>query len=103
MANFLTKLFGSKSQRDLKELNPILAKCLEAYDQVTKLSNDELRAKTIEFKSLIKEAVNVEQTQLDSLQQRIENEFDMSIDEKQKIYTQIEDLEKTRLTEILML
>ncbi|MBO7225389.1 MAG: preprotein translocase subunit SecA [Bacteroidales bacterium] len=94
MANFLTKLFGSKSQRDLKELNPILAKCLEAYDQVTKLSNDELRAKTIEFKSLIKEAVNVEQSQLDSLQQRIENEFDMSIDEKQKIYTQIEDLEK---------
>jgi preprotein translocase subunit SecA len=94
MANFLTKLFGSKSQRDLKELNPILAKCLEAYDQVTKLSNDELRAKTIEFKTLIKEAVNVEQSQLDSLQQRIENEFDMSIDEKQKIYTQIEDLEK---------
>ncbi len=94
MANFLTKLFGSKSQRDLKELNPILAKCLEAYDQVTKLSNDELRAKTIEFKSLIKEAINVEQSQLDTLQQRVENEFDMSIDEKQKIYTQIEDLEK---------
>ena len=94
MANFLTKLFGSKSQRDLKELNPILAKCLEAYDQVTKLSNDELRAKTIEFKDLIKQTVASEQSQLDSLQQRIENEFEMSIDEKQKIYTQIEDLEK---------
>lgn len=94
MASFLTKLFGSKSQRDLKELNPILAKCLEAYDQVTKLSNDELRAKTIEFKDLIKQTVDAEQQQLDSLQQRIENEFDMSIDEKQKIYTQIEDLEK---------
>lgn len=94
MASFLTKLFGSKSQRDLKELNPILAKCLEAYDQVTKLSNDELRAKTIEFKDLIKQTVDAEQQQLDSLQQRIENEFDMSIDEKQKIYTQIEELEK---------
>ena len=94
MANFLTKLFGSKSQRDLKELNPILSKCLEAYDQVTKLSNDELRAKTVEFKNLIKQTVASEQSQLDSLQQRIENEFDMSIDEKQKIYTQIEDLEK---------
>ena len=94
MANFLTKLFGSKSQRDLKELNPILSKCLEAYDQVTKLSNDELRAKTVEFKNLIKQTVASEQSQLDSLQQRIENEFEMSIDEKQKIYTQIEDLEK---------
>ena len=94
MANFLTKLFGSKSQRDLKELNPILSKCLEAYDQVTKLSNDELRAKTVEFKNLIKQTVASEQSQLDSLQQRIENEFEMSIDEKQKIYAQIEDLEK---------
>ena len=94
MANFLTKLFGSKSQRDLKKLNPILSKCLEAYDQVTKLSNDELRAKTVEFKNLIKQTVASEQSQLDSLQQRIENEFEMSIDEKQKIYTQIEDLEK---------
>ena len=94
MANFLTKLFGSKSQRDLKELNPILSKCLETYDQVTKLSNDELRAKTVEFKNLIKQTVASEQSQLDSLQQRIENEFEMSIDEKQKIYTQIEDLEK---------
>ena len=77
MANFLTKLFGSKSQRDLKELNPILSKCLEAYDQVTKLSNDELRAKTVEFKNLIKQTVASEQSQLDSLQQRIENEFEM--------------------------
>ncbi len=94
MANFLAKLFGSKSQRDLKELNPILSKCLEAYDQVTKLSNDELRAKTLEFKAIIKETVNSEQQQLDSLQQRIENELEMSVEEKQKIYTQIEDLEK---------
>jgi preprotein translocase subunit SecA len=94
MANFLAKLFGNKSQRDLKELNPILAKCLEAYDQVTKLSNDELRAKTLEFKTTIKDTVSSEQQQLDSLQQRIEMELDMSIEEKQKLYTQIEDLEK---------
>ncbi len=94
MANFLAKLFGSKSQRDLKELNPILSKCLEAYDQVTKLSNDELRAKTLEFKATIKDAVNSEQQQLDSLQKRIETELEMGVEEKQKIYTQIEDLEK---------
>ena len=94
MASFLTKLFGSKSQRDLKELTPILKKCLEAYDQVTKLSNDELRAKTLEFKATIKDAITAEQQQLDALQARIESELEMSIEEKQKVYTQIEDLEK---------
>ena len=94
MANFFTKFFGTKSQRDLKQLNPILQKCLAAYDEVQKLTNDELRAKTIEFKGKISIAVANEQKQVDELKARIEQEFDMAVEEKQRIYTQIEELEK---------
>ena len=94
MANFFTKFFGTKSQRDLKQLNPILQKCLAAYDEVQKLTNDELRAKTIEFKGKISTAVANEQRQVDELKARIEQEFDMAVEEKQRIYTQIEELEK---------
>ncbi|MEE0937831.1 MAG: preprotein translocase subunit SecA [Bacteroidales bacterium] len=94
MANFFTKFFGTKSQRDLKQLNPILQKCLAAYDEVQKLTNDELRAKTIEFKGKIRTAVANEQKQVDELKARIEQEFDMAVEEKQRIYTQIEELEK---------
>ena len=94
MANFFTKFFGTKSQRDLKQLNPILQKCLAAYDEVQKLTNDELRAKTIEFKGKISTAVANEQKQVDELKARIEQEFDMAVEEKQRIYTQIEELEK---------
>ena len=53
MANFLTKLFGTKSDRDLKQLVPIKDLVLEAYETIKNLSNDELRAKTDEFKQLI--------------------------------------------------
>ncbi|MEE0993200.1 MAG: preprotein translocase subunit SecA [Bacteroidales bacterium] len=94
MANFFTKFFGTKSQRDLKQLNPILQKCLAAYDEVQKLTNDELRAKTIEFKGKIRTAVANEQKQVDELKARIEQEFDMAVEEKQRIYTQIEELER---------
>ena len=94
MANFFTKFFGTKSQRDLKQLNPILQKCLAAYDEVQKLTNDELRAKTIEFKGKISTAVANEQKQVDELKARIEQEFDMAVEEKQRIYPQIEELEK---------
>ena len=64
MANFFAKLFGTKSQRDLKQLNPILDKCLAAYDEITKLSNDELRAKTAEFKQIINKNIEEEQKQV---------------------------------------
>lgn len=94
MANFFTKLFGTKSQRDLKQLNPILDKCLAAYDEIEKLSNDELRAKTVDFKTTIHAAIETEQKQVDELKSRIDSELDMAVEEKQRIYTQIEDLEK---------
>ncbi|MBS7313383.1 MAG: preprotein translocase subunit SecA [Bacteroidales bacterium] len=94
MANFFTKLFGTKSQRDLKQLNPILDKCLAAYDEIEKLSNDELRAKTVDFKTTIHSAIESEQKQVDELKSRIDSELDMAVEEKQRIYTQIEDLEK---------
>ncbi len=94
MASFFTKLFGTKSQRDLKELNPILYKCLAAYDEVTKLTNDELRAKTGEFKQKISSAIEQEKKQVDELKGQIEQNFDMDVAEKQKIYSRIEEIEK---------
>ena len=53
MANFLTKLFGNKSQRDLKVVRPFLDATLAIYPDIEKLTNDQLRAKTIEFKERI--------------------------------------------------
>ncbi len=94
MANFFAKFFGTKSQRDLKQLNPILEKCLAAYDEVKNLTNDELRAKTVEFKTKIKTAVENEQKQVDELKLRIEQELNMNIEDKQRVYTQIEELDK---------
>lgn len=42
---FMTKLFGNKSQRDLKEITPYVDKIKAVYPSIQKLSNDELRAK----------------------------------------------------------
>jgi preprotein translocase subunit SecA len=43
MATFLTKLFGNKSDRDLKDLKPKLQETLAAYDKIKLLSTEELR------------------------------------------------------------
>ena len=95
MANFLSKLFGSKSQRDLKEVNPFLKATLEVYPAIKELTNDQLRAKTIEFKSRIQDKIKEEEEELASLRKRIEDEYDMPVDEKEQIYKRIDDLEKT--------
>jgi len=94
MANFLSKLFGTKSDRDLKEVKPMLDATLKVYPEIQKLSNDELRAKTLEFKARINKEVAAEENELASLRERIENEYDMPVNEKEEIYKRIDKLEK---------
>jgi len=94
MANFLSKLFGTKSDRDLKEVKPMLDATLKVYPEIQKLSNDELRAKTLEFKARINKEVEAEENELAQLRERIENEYDMPVSEKEEIYKRIDKLEK---------
>jgi len=94
MATIWQKLFGNKADKDMKEVAPHVEKVHLEYEKIKQLSNDELRAKTAEFRTLLIDAVKDEEEQIQQLKDRIESEYDMPIDDKQKIYTEIEKLEK---------
>jgi preprotein translocase subunit SecA len=55
MLDLLKKIFGSKQDKDVKELLPVVAEINEYYDQYNQLTDEEIKAKTIEFKGIIKE------------------------------------------------
>jgi len=94
MANILRKFIGTKSDKDIKVLMPILNDIKEVYDTISKLSNDELRGKTQEFKQKISEYVKSDEDQILELRQQIEQQSDLDIDEKEKIYENIDQLAK---------
>ena len=91
---FLKKLFGDKASRDNKALQPVLEKTLKAYDEIVKLDIDALRHKTLEFKEYIKSKTAQEVTEIAELKAKAEADFDMDPDEKEKLYNQIDKLEK---------
>ena len=99
MLDFITKsvskFFGTKSDRDLKEIQPILDKILAVYPKLSSLSNDELRAKTNEFKKRIVDNVSVEREQIETLRKKIDENPSLDIEEKEKMYEQIDELDKT--------
>ncbi|MBO7616562.1 MAG: preprotein translocase subunit SecA [Bacteroidales bacterium] len=97
---FLKNLFGDKASRDNKALQPILQKTLKAYEQIEKLDIDSLRHKTVEFKEYIKSKTAVEVAEIAELKAKAEANFDMDPDEKEKLYTQIDKLEKQELDHI---
>ncbi|MBO4232401.1 MAG: preprotein translocase subunit SecA, partial [Bacteroidales bacterium] len=94
MANFLSKLFGTKSDRDLKELKPYLNRALEAYETIKTLSNDELRHKTVEFRELIANTVQEEESRIKEIKDYLDANYDIPVSEKEDYYKEVENLEK---------
>jgi preprotein translocase subunit SecA len=94
MAKFWQKLLGSKADRDLKALTPTVSKVHKASEQISKLSNDELRAKTIEFKNRINENIQAEQKEIAEIKEKVNSGENIDIQEKEKLYERIDELEK---------
>ena len=94
MANFLSKIFGNKSDRDLREVKPFLDATLAVYPAIHQLDNDQLRAKTVEFKEIIRKETEKEETELAELHKRLDEDYEMPVNEKERIYKRIEELEK---------
>ena len=93
MANFLTKLFGTKADRDMKEVQPLLRKTLETYEKIKDLPLDDLRHKTVEFRQTIREATAVEEDRLKEIREYLDANYDLPIEEKQELYKEVEKLE----------
>jgi preprotein translocase subunit SecA len=88
---FMTKLFGNKSQRDLKEIDPYVIKIKAVYPEIQKLSNDELRAKTDEIKQRIQDFVSEENARVEELRKGIE---DKELEERETIWAEVDVIEK---------
>ncbi|HQQ21212.1 MAG TPA: preprotein translocase subunit SecA, partial [Bacteroidales bacterium] len=94
MANFLTKLFGSKADRDLKALTPYLNATLEAHKKIENLSNDQLRALTTEFKNRIATAIQTEESRIQEIKNELDIRYDIDVEESEVLYKELENLEK---------
>ena len=97
---FFKKLFGDKASRDNKALQPILQKTLAAYDEIVKLDIDSIRHKTVEFQEYIKNQTAAEVAEIAELKAKVDANPDMDPDEKEKIYTEIDKIEKRELEKI---
>ena len=86
------KLFGTKAERDLKQLRPMLDKVLAAYETIDKLSDDELRAACDKLKAKIQEAIAADEARIAQI--KAELETDIPLQQKEKLATESDKLVK---------
>ena len=90
--DIVKKIFGTKSEKDMKEIQPILDKVLAAYPEIDKLSNDELRAKTEELKKKLRETEAPFEKRIEDIKAQMDS--DIPIGEKEKLATEADKLVK---------
>ena len=98
IASILKKVFGSKADRDLKQIRPVLNKVLETYGPIDKLSNDELRAKTEELKARLRECEAPFEKRIAEIKAKLDE--DIPVHEKENLATESDKLVKDEDAEI---
>ncbi|MBO4571495.1 MAG: preprotein translocase subunit SecA [Bacteroidales bacterium] len=93
MANFLKKLFGSKDERDIKQLTPTLKACLSEYERIDRLSDDELRAESAALRKQIADFIAPEEAQVADLRAKLED-VEIEASKKEKLATELDNLVK---------
>jgi len=89
--DIMTKLFGNKSQRDLREITPYVERVKDVYPAIKALSNDELRAKSAAIRKKIHDYVAEEKAKIASLREGIDEK---QIEEREAIWAEIDKIEK---------
>ena len=94
---FISKLFGNKASRDMREIQPWVEKVKAAYPRISALTNDELRATTEALKEKIQGSATAERAKIAELKASIE---DTELEKREAIFNQIDKLEKEVLEKL---
>ena len=87
------KFFGTKADKDIKEAQPFVDKVLAEYANLSSLSNDQLRAKTADFKTRISNHIKSELEQVSEMKAKAELDS-TGLDEKETLYSQVDEIEE---------
>ena len=96
MASFIKvigKIFGSKADRDLKQLNPYLEKIKKEYERIDVLDHDGLRAETQKIKETIRDYIADDEKQKAALREQLED-VDIELEKKEALATEVDKLTK---------
>ena len=97
LLNIISKLFGNKYDKDVKEITPIIEKINFEFSKLSALTNDDLREKTSDFKNQITDFTSNEKQEIEELKKEA-NLATTPTDEKEGLYKKIDSLEELIIT-----
>ncbi|SNT19501.1 protein translocase subunit secA [Ekhidna lutea] len=94
------KIFGTKTEKDLKELTPYVGLINTEFEKLRNISDDELRGKTAELKGIINDRLKDIDNQIAELHSKVDEDKSLDVHQKEEIFAQIDKLESDRDEEL---
>jgi preprotein translocase subunit SecA len=100
MLKLIAKIFGTKSEKDIKRIMPLVEQTKKEGESVQSLSNDQLRAETRKIQEIINSDLKAIDDQLAALHEKVATNPNLDINEKESVFGEIDKLEETRNKEL---
>jgi len=100
MLKLIAKIFGSKSEKDIKRMTPLVEQTIKEGEKLTSISHDELRSKTLEIQEYINAKLKSIDDELASLHQQVADHPELDINEKESIFLKVDKIELDRNKEL---
>lgn len=94
VGDVLTSIFGSKSERDLKKIWPIVEEVNEHYEGMQELSDEELKQKTEGFRQKISDATKEIKEEIASVKATLNSDEELSVNRRRILGEELEELEQ---------
>src|SRR5882672_78457 len=100
MLKLIAKIFGSKSEKDIKQMTPLVEQTIKEGEKLTSISHDELRSKTLEIQEYINTQLKSIDDELAALHQEVADHPELDINEKESIFLKVDNIELDRNREL---
>src|SRR5688572_17469587 len=94
MFGFHKKVFGTKSEKDVKDIEPMVEEINAIYTTLANVSNDDLRARSKALKAKIKEFIRKDTDKIAGINAEIDSKPDMDVNTKEELYKEIDEIEE---------
>lgn len=100
LGSIVKKVFGSKSEKDVKKIQPYVGQINAEFDKLKNISDDELRGKTQEIKGIINKDLSEVDAKIKALKEKAETDQTLDIHAKEAVFDEIDNLEEERNKEL---
>jgi preprotein translocase subunit SecA len=100
MLKLIAKIFGTKSEKDIKRIMPLVEQTTKEGESLKSISNDELRGETKKIQDFINGELKNTDDKLAGLHKKIADQPDMEINDKEAVFIEIDKLEEERNKEL---